>query len=249
MKTASAPVSSRDPRRLRDDVAPPDDQRRTPLPQGRIEVAQRVEQEGDAVRCAERAARTASSRTKSGTTRSARSAAAARAGWSCTRRSRVKRTIAVLRCFAISGQRVGRVSSQSEEEPHGPHRAVDRRRRSRPDRLQPVDAVRGVPGLHGGDRAGAPAGRHASPLDRRVRRKREEWDAEITEQHPDHRVAWTATSGKGNAGVVTFHRIADEQTRVMVQMDWEPEGAPSRSAPRWAWTAGACRAISSASRS
>ena len=55
--------------------------------------------------------------------------------------------------------------------------------------------------------------------------KREEWDAEITEQHPDHRVAWTATSGKGNAGVVTFHRIADEQTRVMVQMDWEPEGA------------------------
>ena len=24
--------------------------------------------------------------------------------------------------------------------------------------------------------------------------KREEWDAEITEQHPDHRVAWNATS-------------------------------------------------------
>ena len=55
--------------------------------------------------------------------------------------------------------------------------------------------------------------------------KREERDAEITEQHPDHRVAWTATSGKGNAGVVTFHRIADAETRVMVQMDWEPEGA------------------------
>ena len=53
---------------------------------------------------------------------------------------------------------------------------------------------------------------------------RHEWDAEITEQHPDERVAWTATSGKGNAGVVTFHRIDDAQTRVMVQMDWEPEG-------------------------
>jgi uncharacterized membrane protein len=54
--------------------------------------------------------------------------------------------------------------------------------------------------------------------------KREEWDAEITEQHPDERVAWKATSGRGNAGVVTFHRIDDSQTKVMVQMDWEPEG-------------------------
>jgi uncharacterized membrane protein len=54
--------------------------------------------------------------------------------------------------------------------------------------------------------------------------QREEWEAEITEQHPDHRVAWTATSGKGNAGVVTFHRLDDERTKVMVQLDWEPEG-------------------------
>ena len=53
---------------------------------------------------------------------------------------------------------------------------------------------------------------------------REEWEAEITEQHPDERVAWRATSGKGNAGVVTFHRIDDAQTRVMFQLDWEPEG-------------------------
>jgi uncharacterized membrane protein len=54
--------------------------------------------------------------------------------------------------------------------------------------------------------------------------KREEWDAEITEQHPDERVAWTARGGKGNAGVVTFHRLNDDETRVTVQMDWQPEG-------------------------
>ena len=54
--------------------------------------------------------------------------------------------------------------------------------------------------------------------------KREEWDAEITEQNPDERVAWKATGGKGNAGVVTFHRLSDESTRVTVQMDWQPEG-------------------------
>jgi uncharacterized membrane protein len=54
--------------------------------------------------------------------------------------------------------------------------------------------------------------------------QREEWDAEITEQQPDQRVAWAAKSGKGNAGVVTFHRIDEGQTRVMVQMDWDPDG-------------------------
>ena len=50
------------------------------------------------------------------------------------------------------------------------------------------------------------------------------WDAEITEQHPDHRVAWRSLDGKPNAGVVTFHRLSDDQTRVMVQMDYDPEG-------------------------
>ena len=58
--------------------------------------------------------------------------------------------------------------------------------------------------------------------------QREEWDAEITEQHPDHRIAWTSKGGKGNAGVVTFHRIDDVKTRVMVQMDWEPEGVTEK---------------------
>ena len=53
---------------------------------------------------------------------------------------------------------------------------------------------------------------------------RHEWDAEITEQHPDHRIAWRNTDGKDNAGVVTFHKIDDNTTRVMVQMDFVPEG-------------------------
>ncbi|MDQ6794102.1 MAG: SRPBCC family protein [Chloroflexota bacterium] len=58
----------------------------------------------------------------------------------------------------------------------------------------------------------------------RVGGKREEWDAKITEQTPDQRVAWKATSGAPNAGVVTFHRLDDNTTRVMVQMDIEPQG-------------------------
>jgi uncharacterized membrane protein len=52
-----------------------------------------------------------------------------------------------------------------------------------------------------------------------------EWDAEIVDQIPDKRVAWTSTSGAKNAGVVTFHRLSDDRTRVMLQVDYEPEGA------------------------
>ncbi|KGM13622.1 SRPBCC family protein [Cellulomonas bogoriensis] len=49
------------------------------------------------------------------------------------------------------------------------------------------------------------------------------FEARITEQDPDQRVAWTSTDGKTHAGVVTFHRISDTTTRVMVQIDWETE--------------------------
>jgi uncharacterized membrane protein len=51
-----------------------------------------------------------------------------------------------------------------------------------------------------------------------------EFDATITEQHPDERVAWKSDDGPNHAGVVTFHRLDDEQTRVTVQMDIDPEG-------------------------
>jgi uncharacterized membrane protein len=52
-----------------------------------------------------------------------------------------------------------------------------------------------------------------------------EFDAEITEQHPDERVAWKSIGGDTkHAGVVTFHRLADTETRVTIQLDWEPEG-------------------------
>ena len=53
---------------------------------------------------------------------------------------------------------------------------------------------------------------------------RREWDAEITEQHPDHRIAWKAIDQDGPDGVVTFHKLDENRTRVMVQMDYEPKG-------------------------
>ena len=54
--------------------------------------------------------------------------------------------------------------------------------------------------------------------------KEEEWDAVITEQKPDMRVAWRSTSGATNAGIVTFHRLGENKTRVTLQLDYDPEG-------------------------
>jgi uncharacterized membrane protein len=53
--------------------------------------------------------------------------------------------------------------------------------------------------------------------------KSKEWDAEITEQIPDERIAWRSTTGVPNGGAVTFHRIGDNRTRVTLQMDYQPE--------------------------
>jgi uncharacterized membrane protein len=50
------------------------------------------------------------------------------------------------------------------------------------------------------------------------------WNAKITEQEPDQRIAWTSIGGAHNAGVVTFHRIAEGQSRVTLQLDVDPEG-------------------------
>ncbi len=55
--------------------------------------------------------------------------------------------------------------------------------------------------------------------------KMKEWDAEITEQIPDERIAWRSTTGVKNAGVVTFHKLSANRTKVMLQMDYDPETA------------------------
>jgi uncharacterized membrane protein len=52
-----------------------------------------------------------------------------------------------------------------------------------------------------------------------------EFEAEITEQTPDQRIAWRSRTGVDQGGVVTFHPLDDEHTRVTLQMALEPEGA------------------------
>ncbi len=54
--------------------------------------------------------------------------------------------------------------------------------------------------------------------------KTEEFDAEVTEQVPDTRIAWKSTSGRSNAGAVDFHPLGDDRSQIMVALDAETEG-------------------------
>jgi uncharacterized membrane protein len=58
----------------------------------------------------------------------------------------------------------------------------------------------------------------------KVRGVERDWTARITEQIPDARVAWRSEEGAENAGVVTFHALDDEHTKVMLQLVFEPDG-------------------------
>jgi uncharacterized membrane protein len=60
--------------------------------------------------------------------------------------------------------------------------------------------------------------------DAEIAGREKRWNAKITEQRPDERIAWTAVNGAHNAGVVTFHRLGEGQTKVTLQLDVDPEG-------------------------
>lgn len=54
--------------------------------------------------------------------------------------------------------------------------------------------------------------------------KQREWDAQITEQVPDRRIAWQSVTGARNAGIVEFQPVGENETEVRVRMEYEPEG-------------------------
>ena len=61
--------------------------------------------------------------------------------------------------------------------------------------------------------------------------QKREWDAEIVEQIPDERIAWNSIGGGPyNAGVVTFHRIDDRTSRIMLQMEIQPGSLADKAA-------------------
>jgi uncharacterized membrane protein len=54
--------------------------------------------------------------------------------------------------------------------------------------------------------------------------KEKEWEAEITEQTPDRRIAWRSQAGAIIGGVVSFQRLSDAKSKVLLQLAYDPEG-------------------------
>ncbi|MEV5458218.1 SRPBCC family protein [Streptomyces cellulosae] len=60
------------------------------------------------------------------------------------------------------------------------------------------------------------------------------WKATTTEQVPDDRIAWTSEGAKGTTkGVVSFHKLADNLTRVLLVIEYYPSGFFEKTGNIW----------------
>jgi uncharacterized protein YndB with AHSA1/START domain len=51
-----------------------------------------------------------------------------------------------------------------------------------------------------------------------------QWEGRVTERRKNDRIVWTTKSGMSHKGIVSFHKLAPNLTRVMVDMEFEPNG-------------------------
>jgi polyketide cyclase/dehydrase/lipid transport protein len=51
-----------------------------------------------------------------------------------------------------------------------------------------------------------------------------QWEGRITERRKNERIVWKTTNGMSHKGIVSFHPLAENLTRVMIDMEFEPTG-------------------------
>jgi Predicted integral membrane protein len=54
--------------------------------------------------------------------------------------------------------------------------------------------------------------------------KIKEWEAKITRQVPDERIAWKSTDGSANPGTILFCALDPGRTKITAMIEYEPEG-------------------------
>ncbi|MBM7440181.1 SRPBCC family protein [Streptomyces sp. HB132] len=68
----------------------------------------------------------------------------------------------------------------------------------------------------------------------KVAKSTRSWKANVTEQVPDERISWTTEGAKGTVkGLVTFHRITDDLTRVLLVIEYFPAGLFEKTGNIW----------------
>jgi uncharacterized membrane protein len=61
-----------------------------------------------------------------------------------------------------------------------------------------------------------------------------DWEATIMEQVPDERIVWHATGSKGYPyGTVTFHELTPDMTRILLVIEYYPQGFFEKTANLW----------------
>lgn len=68
----------------------------------------------------------------------------------------------------------------------------------------------------------------------KVAKSTRSWKANVTEQVPDERISWTTEGAKGTVkGVVTFHPLQDNLTRVLLVVEYFPKGLFEKTGNIW----------------
>jgi len=68
------------------------------------------------------------------------------------------------------------------------------------------------------------AGRNKIRWEEKIWFSKRQWEATITERRTNDRLVWKTTSGMSHRGVVSFHKMEPNLTRVMIEMEFEPNG-------------------------
>ncbi len=58
----------------------------------------------------------------------------------------------------------------------------------------------------------------------RILGRKQEWDAEVTDQQENQRISWRSVSGTPNIGTVQLHPLPNNKTKVQLRMEYVPPG-------------------------
>ena len=125
---------------------------------------------------------------------------------------------------AVAGKMGGGDRRRRQEDAPAADPALHRRGGSGREGVQGVDRLREVPAVHAPRAERREDGNTKLKWREKIWFSTREWEGKITDRRKNERIAWKTTSGTQHSGIVSFHKIGDNLTRVMVTVDFHPTG-------------------------